>query len=352
MLLIDGADGEGGGQIVRSSLALSLITGQAVRLDNIRARRSKPGLMRQHLTAVMAAAEIGDAELNGAKLGSSRLTFVPRKAPAAGDYEFRIRTAGSTMLVLQTVLLPLLMAKEPSQVVLVGGTHNPLAPPFDFVQRAYAPLVERMGAKIDLKLNRPGFFPAGGGQCVVSITPSSSLGELQLLERGALKSRRVRAVVARLPQPIAERECQRILKTLDWPSECGSTENWGNAASPANLVFVELQFEHVTEVFTAYGERGKRAEQVADEVAAEVATYLKSDAPVGEHLADQLLLPLGLAAHFGTGGGAFRTGPLSDHSLTHIDLLRKFLQIDITTHAAADKTVIVTVGRTSQSQSH
>lgn len=341
MLLIDGADGEGGGQIVRSSLALALVTGQAVRIDNIRARRSKPGLMKQHLTAVMAAAELGDAELNGAKLGSSRLTFAPRKVPAGGDYEFRIGTAGSTMLVLQTVLPPLLLSTEPSRITLEGGTHNPLAPSFDFVSQVYSPLLARMGAKIDMQLTRPGFYPAGGGRCVVSVTPSKSLGTVQLIERGSLKSRRVRAVVANLPLSIAERECQRVLQALDWPSDCGVTEHWDGALSPGNAVFVELEFEHVTEVFTAYGERGKRAEQVADEVATEAANYLKFDVPVGEHLADQLLLPMGLAAHLGTGGGTFHTGPLSDHSLTHIALLRKFLAIDISVAEADDETVLV-----------
>lgn len=345
MLLIDGSEGEGGGQIVRSSLALSLITGNPVRIDNIRAKRSKPGLMRQHLTAVLAAAELGKADLKGATLGSSRLTFVPKQLVTGGHFEFRIGTAGSTMLVLQTVLPPLLLAQEPSQIILEGGTHNPLAPPFEFVQRAFAPLIARMGATIDLKLIRPGFYPAGGGRCEVSLTPAPSLGALTLLERGPLKSQQVRAMVAKLPLKIAERECRRAIQSLNWQPRCGRSAAWEHSHSPGNVVFAEIEFEHVTEVCSALGERGKPADQVADEIVAAVTSYLSTDAPVGEYLADQLLLPLGVGAHFGTGGGAFRTCRLSEHSLTHIALLKQFLQIDIQTKDADGGTVIVEVRR-------
>lgn len=343
MLLVNGAEGEGGGQIVRSSLALSLVTGRPVRIDNIRARRSKPGLMRQHLTAVLAAAEVGDAEVQGVALGSSRLTFVPRRLPTAGDFEFRVGTAGSTMLVLQTILAPLLLTAATSHLVLEGGTHNPLAPPFEFVHRSYLTLLDRMGPKVDMQLSRPGFYPAGGGRCEVVVKPTQVLGPLSLLERGALRSQRVRAVVANLPLSIAQRECQHALRRLDWPTDYGQTLVWEKSTSPGNVVFVELEFEQLTEVFTAYGERGKPAESVAEEVTLAAAEYLKNDAPVGEYLADQLLLPLGLGAHLGTGGGTFRTGPLTKHSRTQIALLRQFLKIDINVSEATDETVTVEV---------
>ncbi len=345
MLLIDGSEGEGGGQIVRSSLSLALMTGTPVRIDNIRAKRTKPGLMRQHLTAVLAAAELGRAELKGAALGSSRLTFVPKQKVEGGNFKFRIGTAGSTMLVLQTVLPPLLLAREPSQIILEGGTHNPLAPPFEFVQRSFAPLIAKMGATIDLKLIRPGFFPAGGGRCEVSIKPATSLGPLTLLERGKLQSQHARAMVANLPLKIAERECLRVTQSLNWEARCGHAGAWEQSHSPGNALFAELEFEHVTEVCSALGERGKPADHVADEVVAAVTRYFSTDAPVGEYLADQLLLPLGLGAHFGTGGGAFRTGPLSEHSLTHINLLQQFLHINIETKDAGGGSVIVEVQR-------
>lgn len=163
LIVIDGSEGEGGGQVLRTSLALSLITGKPFRIENLRAKRDKPGLLRQHLTAVHAAVQVGDAAVEGASLGSTALTFVPR-ALRAGDYSFAIGTAGSTMLVLQTVLLPLVLAGGSSTLELEGGTHNPSSPPFDFVERAFLPLLRRMGAEIEIELVRPGFHPAGGGR--------------------------------------------------------------------------------------------------------------------------------------------------------------------------------------------
>ncbi len=347
MVTIDGSDGEGGGQILRSALALSLVTQRPMTITNIRAKRSKPGLMRLHLTAVLAAAELGDAELRGAALGSSRLTFTPRRVVEAGNYEFRIGTAGSTMLVLQTVLPPLMLATGPSRVTLEGGTHNPLAPPIDFIRLAYARALGQMGVGVNAVLERPGFYPSGGGRCVVSIEPTGTLGPLQLIERGELRRRSVRAVIARLPKHIADRECRRVLEQLRWLPECAQIETLKVSHAPGNVLFVELEFENVTEVLSACGELGKPAEHVADEVIAQTRKYLASDVPVGEHLADQLLLPLGLGAHLGTGGGEFRTLPLSDHSRTHIAVLRKFLEIDITCRETKGGIVCVTVSRRS-----
>ena len=345
MVTIDGSEGAGGGQVLRSALALSLVTQQPMTINNIRAKRSKPGLMRQHLTAVLAAAELGNAELRGAALESSRLTFTPRRKVEAGNYEFRIGTAGSTMLVLQTVLAPLMLAAGPSRVTLEGGTHNPLAPPIDFIRLAYARVLGQMGVTVEAVLERPGFYPAGGGRCVVSIETRQQLGSLSLIERGELRRRCVRAVIARLPKHIAERECRRVTSQLDWPDELAEIETITDSNSPGNVVFVELEFEHVTEVLSSCGERGKQAEQVADHVVAQAQKYLATDVPVGEHLADQLLLPLGLGAHLGTGGGEFRTLPLSDHSLTHIAVLQKFLEIDVECRDIEDSNVCVTVSR-------
>lgn len=345
MVTIDGSEGEGGGQVLRSALALSLVTQRPLTITNIRAKRSKPGLMRQHLTAVLAAAELGNAELRGAALESSRLTFTPRQVAEAGNFQFRIGTAGSTMLVLQTVLPPLMLAAGASRVTLEGGTHNPLAPPIDFIRLAYARVLGQMGVSVDAVLERPGFYPAGGGRCVVSIEPTGQLGPLRLMERGELRRRNVRAVIAGLPKHVADRECRRVITQLDWPQECAQIETLKDSHSPGNVVFVELEFEHVTEVISACGERGKPAETVADDVIAQTRKYLATDVPVGEHLADQLLLPLGLGAHRGTGGGEFRTLPLTEHSLTHIAVLKKFLEIEIDCREAADGQVCVSVSR-------
>ncbi len=322
MLVIDGSLGEGGGQILRTSLALSLVAGTPFRIENIRARRRNPGLMRQHLTAVTAAARIGNAEVTGAKIGSLELTFVPGHV-APGEYRFSVGTAGSTMLVLQTVLPALLTAGASSSLTLEGGTHNPFAPPFDFVQKTFLPIVNRMGPTVTATLERPGFYPAGGGRCRVVVEPVSRLRGLDLLERGPVRRRSAKAVVAGLPRHIAEREVRTIARLLRWPDEWLCIEELSGEYGPGNVVTIEIESERITEVFTGFGEKGVRAEEVARRVADEARRYLDADVPVGEHLADQLLIPLALA-----GGGSFRTLPLSQHARTNIEVVRMFRQVE------------------------
>jgi len=321
-LAIDGSRGEGGGQVLRSSLALSLITGREVRLSRIRAGRRKPGLRRQHLTAVLAAAEVGrGGSVEGAAVGSQELTFRPGSV-RAGDYRFDVGTAGSVNLVLQTVLPPLLAADGPSTVTLLGGTHNPMAPPFDYLDRVFLPLLRRMGARVTARLERHGFYPAGGGRFTVSVgPPAGGLRPLELCERGRVVERRARAVVAGgLPRHIAERELKRTRDKLGWPeSSCEVVEV--ESDGPGNVLTLEVESEGVTELFTGFGQKGVRAERVADLAIREARRYLAPKVPVGEHLADQLLLPLALA-----GGGVFRTLAPSSHALTNLDVMRSFLE--------------------------
>lgn len=342
-LHIDGSHGEGGGQIVRSSIALSLVTGQAVAIENIRAGRPKPGLMRQHLTALNAAARIGNAQVDGAQIGSRSVTFSPQGI-VPGEYHFSIGTAGSTTLVLQTILPALLIAKGPSRVTLEGGTHNPWAPPFDFLQQAYLPLVNRMGPTVTATLERNGFHPAGGGRFTVEVEPSTVLSGFDLLERGELRSRSATAVVANLSREIAEREVHTILHKMNWSADRGHVVEV-TAHGPGNVVFITLGSEHVTEVFTSFGRLGASSEHVAKEVVEETRSYLVSEVPVGKHLADQLLLPLGISAWQAGAhqrGGSFRTLPLTRHSTTHIELLRQILgiQIDVTRDPAHPTDVV------------
>jgi RNA 3'-terminal phosphate cyclase (ATP) len=317
MLQLDGSRGEGGGQILRTSLALSLITGQPFRIDNLRARRPKPGLLRQHLAAVRAAIEIGDAEAAGATLGSSRLDFMPRRV-IAGEH----RSAGSATLVAQTVLPALLAADGPATLFLEGGTHNPFAPPFDFLARAFLPLLGRMGAQVEARLERPGFYPAGGGRMSVSVSPAKKLAPLELLERGAVRACRARAITARLPLEIARRELEVLAAELKWPRENLQAEEARDSAGPGNVVLLEVESEKVTEVFTGFGGKGKRAEAVAGEAASAAVEYLAAEVPVGPHLADQILIPLALA-----GGGTFVTLPLTSHSRTNLEVIQRFLPV-------------------------
>lgn len=319
MIALDGSQGEGGGQILRSALALSLLTGTPFRIDNIRAGRPRPGLMRQHLTAVEAAAAVGAAELSGAAVGSQSVTFKPTTVKA-GEYAFSVGTAGSATLVLQTVLPSLLTADRPSSLVLEGGTHNPSSPPFDFLAKAFLPVVGRLGARVEAALERPGFYPAGGGRFHVSVTPTTTLAPLVLEQRGEVRARRVRAVVANLPRAVGERELNRFAARTHWdPSEL-SLEVVPSPLGPGNVLIAEIESQHLTEVFTGFGEKQVRAETVANACADEVLAYLATEAPVGPHLADQLVLLLAVA-----GQGTFRTMPPTKHTRTQLEVIGTFL---------------------------
>ena len=320
MLTIDGSMGEGGGQILRSSLALSLSSSTPFRITNIRRGRQKPGLMRQHLTAVRAAAEISGAEISGDAIGSTELVFRPGTV-RGGDHRFATGGAGSTTLVFQTILYPLLLATDvPSTLRFEGGTHNPMAPPFDFIERSFLPLLARMGAPVPVELERCGFYPAGGGAWSASLAPVRALTHLSLLERGAIRERSARALVAQIPGAVAVRELDTLAGALAWDRAWCRPLVLERAHGPGNAVVATVESEHVTEVFTGFGERGVSAENVANGVVKEVRRYLDAEVPVFEHLADQLLLPMALGA-----GGEFRTVALSEHARTQITLLGLFL---------------------------
>ncbi|MBS0262326.1 MAG: RNA 3'-terminal phosphate cyclase [Planctomycetes bacterium] len=361
-LRIDGSHGEGGGQILRTSLALSLLTGRPLVIENIRAGRERQGLQRQHLTAVRAAIEISGAQATGAELGSRTLTFQPGTIRGQ-EFHFNVGTAGSTTLVLQTVLPALLLAEQPTRLVIEGGTHNPWAPPFEFLQQAYVPLINRMGPHVELELLQAGFAPMGGGRIEVRVTPARRLAGWELLERGAITRQQACVLLANLPEHIAQRELGAIGRRLGW-DEADCTWTRLRAAGPGNAIVATITSEHITEVFSSIGRQGIRAELVASELVREVRAYVKSGVPVGPHLADQLLLPLGLSAYFardsaatdtrptaaqprstahGMAGGAFRTTPLTGHSTTHIELLRQFLGVEIVVTDEADGTCVVRV---------
>ena len=323
MVTIDGSFGEGGGQILRTSLALSLVTGKPFSIHNIRAGRKKPGLMRQHLTAVNAAAEIGRAAIEGNRIGSRTFTFVPETIKP-GNFHFAIGSAGSCTLVFQTILPALLMAPGSSVIILEGGTHNPFAPPFDFLVKAFLPLINRMGPRVEAVLEKPGFYPAGGGRFRVSIYPAG-LNRFSLLARGNIINKTARASVANLPVSIANRELKVIHEKLEWEREQLEAVEVENSQGPGNILTVEIESEHVTEVFTGFGEKGVSAEQVAKRAVKSVQEYLSINVPVGRYLADQLLIPMALA-----GGGKFRTLSPSRHTTTNVEIIKKFLDVQIT----------------------
>lgn len=317
---IDGSQGEGGGQVLRTALALSAITGRPFVIEQIRGRRRKPGLLRQHLTAVRAAASVSGAKLQGDELGASRLEFIPG-ATVHGEHRFAVGSAGSATLVFQTVLWPLLVSEGRSTLVFEGGTHNPLAPPFEFIEYAFLPLLRRIGARIDAKLERAGFNPAGGGRFVVELEGGHPLGTLELREPGAIVRRRALALVSKLPRNIGMRELAVVRDQLGWSrDECQVRELDG--LGPGNAVILIVETEHGCEVASSFGDKGVQAERVAQTAVEQLQTWLASGSAVGEHLADQLLIPMALR-----GAGELWTGPTTLHTRTNAELIARFLPV-------------------------
>lgn len=330
MITIDGSEGEGGGQVLRYAAALSLLTGEPFTITRIRGGRAKPGLMRQHVTALEAAAAIGSAECSGLAVGSTELTFRPG-AVVPGDYHFAIGTAGSTALVVQTVLVPLMLADAPSRIVIEGGTHASSAPPFEFLRDTLLPVLSRMGPRLSVTLERHGFYPRGGGRIVLDIAPAP-LAPIECLDRGAFKGGKVEALVAGLPSDITERELKTARKVLaDWPDDAFVPVNLPAERGPGNALLITAECEHVTEVMSAFGQIGVPAERLAKTAAKRMAGYLASGAFTGPFLQDQLLLPFAFA-----GGGAFTTVKPSEHTRTAMALIARFTACHFTLHEDTD----------------
>lgn len=312
----------GGGQLLRSSLSLSLITGQPFRMVNIRAKRQKPGLMRQHLTCVKAAAEICDAAVDGGELGSTELVFHPGKI-TGGDYSFAIGTGGSTTLVLQTLLPALLHAAKESTLRIEGGTHNPMAPPFEFVEQCYLPAIGALGADATVKLEKHGFMQAGGGVLTAQVQPVKQWQKLVLTERGTPVETFGRVLHAHLQREIADREIAAASAILQWQPSQIDLRYATDSAGPGNAILLGARFANVCEITSGIAQLGKSAEAVATGAAKSLRGYLASSAPVGAHLADQLLLPMALA-----GGGVFHTLTITDHTRTNMALIEQFLPVE------------------------
>ncbi len=311
----------GGGQVLRSSLGLSLLTGKVIKLTGIRSASSKPGLRSQHMACVDAAARISSARVHGNQHGSDWLRFEPGTVEA-GEYQFDLGSAGSCTLVLQTILPALMLGKQASRITLKGGTHNPMAPPFDFIERAFAPLLARMGPQLNMQLVRPGYYPKGQGKMVVEIHPAANLKPLELIERGRIVETRARAYQTKRSHAAADRVFKEVHKQLDWPFRKMKVVADRAGLHPGNVLFLEVESEGLTEVFTGFGLKHVRAEDMARRVCDHAESYLEQDSPVGTYLADQLLIPLALA-----GSGTFRTVAASDHTRTNMRVIEKMLPV-------------------------
>jgi RNA 3'-terminal phosphate cyclase (ATP) len=325
MLEIDGSQGEGGGQVLRSALTLSLLTGKPFELKSIRARRPKPGLAAQHLAAVNAAARIGGAAVEGAELGSRRLSFRPGRI-RSGNYRFEIGTAGSAPLLVQAVLPPLWGLGDPSTVQVGGGTHVPWSPCYHYLEWVWLFFLRRIGLRTELELKRAGFYPRGGGSLRARILSAGKPRPLVLVARGELLRIRGLSAVAKLDRSIAERQRRRAFarlegRSIDSEIEVAQLE----AASPGSVLVLLAEFENSRACFFALGARGKRAERVADEAVDELQDFLHGDGVIDPYLADQLVVPLALAE----GASEFTTSRLSRHLATNAAVVRRFLSVEI-----------------------
>jgi RNA 3'-terminal phosphate cyclase (ATP) len=340
MVEIDGAMGEGGGQVLRTALSLSVITGRPLQLYNIRAKRTPPGLKPQHLQAVRAAAAISSARVEGAQAGSRRLTFEPRGL-LPGAYRFDIGTAGATSLVLQTLLLPLSFADQPSQLEIVGGSHVPWSPSYHYLAWQWLPMLERIGYRARLGLPEAGYYPRGGGRLRGTISPAAGLKPLRLATRGRLVEILGLAAVTRLDRSIAcrmERQAALRLAGLGVPIRI-AVEVLEGVGPGAFLALHAVFADGASWCDTALGAPGKPSERVADEAADLLLAFLETDGAVDRHLADQLMLPLS----FVPGVSELRTAAVTRHLLTNAEVVRAFLPVDIEVQGPLDQPATVRV---------
>lgn len=327
MIQIDGSYGEGGGQVLRTSLSLAAITGQPIRIEHIRAKRQKPGLAAQHLTAVRAAATICQAQVRGDALESMTLEFIPGGSSQAGKYTFDVTearqggSAGTVNLILQTILLPLALATGDSQVTLRGGTHIAFSPPFTYIEQVYLPILTQLGLKAEAVLHAWGWYPRGGGEVALRVTGGSTLSGLTLLERGALRQVRGLAIVTELPSHIPQRMAMRaenLLDQADLKAQVRPLRERG--IGPGAGVFLTADYENSRAGFGALGRLGLPAEKVAEMACEELLDFHATGAPVDVHLADQLLLPLALASE----ASQYRVAEISLHLTTNAWVIEKF----------------------------
>ncbi|MBJ6752534.1 RNA 3'-terminal phosphate cyclase [Geomonas anaerohicana] len=326
MIEIDGSMGEGGGQVLRSALSLSCLTGQAFHIYNIRKNRSKSGLMRQHLMAVQAAARISSANVAGDRLGSPELSFLPDRI-TPGEYSFDIGTAGSATLVLQTVIPPLLAARKASRITVIGGTHVPFSPSWNYFEEIFWPSIARLGVRGETAARSFGFYPKGGGRVGCTVEPAEVLAPYLVRERGRLTRLSIVSAVGNLPRAIAERQLHSALSTLKGRLERGLPMDIETREltifGQGTFIFIKGEYEHAVAGFTALGERGKPAEAVGAEAARELLEHHESGEPIDPHLADQLVLYLARAS----AGSLFRTSRLTSHLATNLLVAGYFLEL-------------------------
>ncbi len=343
-LHIDGSHGEGGGQILRTSLTLAAMTGQSIYLDRIRAKRKNPGLAPQHLTATRAVAAICDARVTGDAPGSTTLEFIPTRTPKAGRYTFDVSeatgagSAGAVTLILQAILLPLAFAEGDSTVTLKGGTHVAWSPPATYIDRVYLPVLRQLGLDADMTLAAWGWYPRGGGEVHLQVRgQTTSLGNLDLLDRGDLQQVTGVAAVTELPSHIPQRMSARannLLRQAKFPGQVQPLREGGVA--PGAGIFLVAEYDRIRAGFSALGRPGLPSNRVAEMAFAQLQEFHDSDAPVDPYLADQILLPLALASQ----SSRYRVAQVTPHLTTNAEAIAQFGVANV---AISTDTCIVTV---------
>jgi RNA 3'-terminal phosphate cyclase (ATP) len=327
MIEIDGSYGEGGGQILRTALALSAILKKPFTIHHIRSKRKNPGLQAQHLEAVEALSRITQAQTGGVKFGSQEITFIPQEI-LSGDYRFEVRTAGSVTLLLQALFLPLCLANEKSKLTLVGGTHVPWSPSFHYLSEVLLPTLQLMGVSANAAIEKWGFYPKGGGKIQLNINPVHELKPVSLVNRGLLKKIRGISVISNLPKHVAERQkeqaLRRIQRELKIDVEITILYD-ARSNGPGSFLFLLAEYEKVFAGFSSLGARGKPAEKVADEAVDSLKDYIESDSCIDPHLADQVVPFVALAR----GDSSFTTTRITDHLLTNLWVIQHFLDVTI-----------------------
>ena len=327
LIEIDGSYGEGGGQILRTALALSAILRKPFTILHIRSKRRNPGLQAQHVEAVKALARITEAQTEGVELGSQRITFVPEKI-LPGDYRFEVRTAGSVTLLLQAIFVPLCFSKGICNVTLIGGTHVQWSPSFHYLSEVLLPTLERIGVSAEADIEKWGFYPKGGGRVRLKINPVQALKPISLVDRGSFKKIRGISAISKLPRHVADRQKERALKRIRRELQIdGEISILDNVSSNGTGSFLFLLAEYETGLagFSSLGVRGKPAEKVADEAVDSLKDYVESDGCVDPHLADQLVSFMALTK----GNSSFTTIRVTKHLLTNLWVTQHFVNVSI-----------------------
>jgi len=335
LIEIDGSYGEGGGQILRTALALSAILKKSFTIHHIRSKRKNPGLQAQHLEAVEALARITAAHTEGVKFGSQKITFVPEKI-LSGDYQFEVRTAGSVTLLLQAIFPPLCLAQEISKLTLAGGTHVPWSPPFHYLSEVLLPTLKLIGASAEAAIERWGFYPRGGGKIQLKIEPVHELKPVSLVNRGSLKKVRGLSAISDLPKHVADRQKEQALKRIEREMKIDAEITVlydAPSNGPGSFIFLLAEYERTLGGFSSLGQKGKAAEKVADEAVDSLKDYIESDGCIDPYLADQLVPFLALAK----GNSSFTSTRITEHLLTNLWVIEHFFDLKISTSGEKGK---------------